>query len=156
VVDAEKRILEYLDAFESGFRRSPEYTVCSQLPLFAAFFAPFFALFVVFYPVFPLLFQKTTKNGSYLQFCGKWKKKAVPKRATVKELPFPTLFRALFDSLSSPFHAAWVLISFLKDLTVSKRTGVNFSGFYSTLSARHEKKAQRGEQKGSKKADDNV
>jgi hypothetical protein len=36
-------------------------------------------------------------------------------------------------------------------LKCSKRTGVNFSGFYSTFSARHEKGYKKGSKKGAKR-----
>jgi hypothetical protein len=90
------------------------------------------------------------------------KKKGIPKgrkkKATINVPVFCSLFppffaRSLFGPLS-PFHAVCVLLSLPKGdiLEWSKRTGVNFSGFYSSLGALSANKGTlKGAKKGTKK-----
>jgi hypothetical protein len=92
------------------------------------------------------------KRGPARNSAGNGKKgaKKGAKKGYCETPAFSSLFHALFGFLS-PFHAACVLILFLKGHIppqMFKRTGVNFSGFYSRLSARHEKGSKKGVKKG--------
>jgi hypothetical protein len=72
-------------------------------------------------------------------------------------LPFPTLFGALFASFS-PFHAVWVLLLFLKGHIPPQMCKKDWGNFFLDfilhsvpLSAKHEKRVQKGVQKGCKR-----
>jgi hypothetical protein len=69
--------------------------------------------------------KKGTKKGPKKGYCER----------SGFQLPFSALFQTLFGSLYL-FHTVWVLLCFLKGHIAPqmfKRTGVNFSGIYSSL-----------------------
>jgi hypothetical protein len=95
-----------------------------------------------------------------MKFWGKWKKRAqkrVWKRATVNTLGWVSLFPSFFASILPlflyfmPSGCSYRSSKDIYHFKCSKRTGVIFSGFYSTLFAKHEKRCKKSAKKGAKR-----